>query len=66
LIEIIVDELKVNGRDIVSITHVGNSERANQIEDGVKVVESVKEVINVKCAGLSSMYADRKGVIVAF
>lgn len=66
LIEIIVDELNKNGRDIVSITHVGNPERANQIEEGVRVLESVKEVINVKCAGLSSLYADRKGVIVAF
>lgn len=66
LIEIIVAELGKNGRDIVSITHVGNPERANQIEEGVRALENVKEIINVKCAGLSSLYADRKGVIVAF
>ena len=66
LIEIIVDELGKNGREIVTIAHVGNPERANQIEAGVKTLDNVKEVINVKCAGLSSLYADRKGVIVAF
>lgn len=66
LIEIMVEELNKSGRDTVSISHVGNPERADQIQEGVQTLETVKEVINVKCAGLSSMYADRKGVIVAF
>lgn len=66
LIEIMQEELKKSGRNLVSITHVGNPERADQIEEGVRMIESVKDVINVKCAGLSSLYADRKGIIVAF
>lgn len=66
LIELMQDGLTKNGRDIVVITHVGNPERANQIEGAVHNVETVNEVINLKCAGLSSLYADKKGIIVAF
>ena len=66
LIEIMQQELIKNGRKIVSITHVGNPERADQIEEGVSKVTTVEEIINVKCAGLSSLYADKKGIIVAF
>ncbi len=66
LIEIMQQELLKNGRKIVSITHVGNPERANQIEEGVSKINTVEEIIKVKCAGLSSLYADKKGIIVAF
>lgn len=66
LIELMQEGLEKNGRDVVVITHVGNPERANQIEEGVRKVDTVKEVINLKCAGLSSLYADKKGIIVAF
>ncbi len=66
LVELMQEGLTKNGREIVVITHVGNYERANQIEEGVRKVSTVKEVINLKCAGLSSLYADKKGVIVAF
>lgn len=66
LIEIMQTELIKSGRKIVAITHVGNPERADQIALGVGTLKTVEEVINVKCAGLSSMYADKKGVIVAF
>jgi DegV family protein with EDD domain len=66
LIELMQEGLTKNGRDIVVITHVGNYERANQIEEGVRQLSTVKEVINLKCAGLSSLYADKKGIIIAF
>ena len=66
LVELMQEGLTKNGRDIVVITHVGNPERANQIEEGVRNISTVKEVINLKCAGLSSLYADKKGIIVAF
>ena len=66
LIEIMQEELIKSGRKTVSITHVGNPERADQIEAGVREIATVDDVINVKCAGLSSLYADKKGIIVAF
>lgn len=66
LIEIIQDEIEKKGKKIVAIAHVGNWERANQIKDEITKISSVEEVINMKCAGLSSLYADKKGIIVAF
>ena len=66
LIEIMQDEIVKKGKKIVAITHVGNWERANQIKDEISKISSVEEIINLKCAGLSSLYADKKGIIVAF
>ncbi|OJV65677.1 MAG: hypothetical protein BGO41_07530 [Clostridiales bacterium 38-18] len=66
LIEIMQQELIKNGKKIVAITHVGNPERANQIEEEISKMDCVEEIVNVKCAGLSSLYADKKGIIVAF
>ena len=66
LIEMMQEELKKSGRKIVSITHVGNPERANQIETELRNTLELDDVINIKCAGLSSLYADKKGIIVAF
>lgn len=66
LIEIMQDEIVKKGKKIVAITHVGNWERANQIKDEITKISNVEEVINMKCAGLSSLYADKKGIIVAF
>jgi DegV family protein with EDD domain len=66
LIEIMQDEIVKNGKKIVAITHVGNWERANQIKEEISKISHVDEIINLKCAGLSSLYADKKGIIVAF
>lgn len=66
LIEIMQTELIKSGKKIVAITHVGNPERADQIAKEIGTVKSVEEIINIKCGGLSSLYADKKGIIVAF
>ena len=66
LIEIMQQELIKSGKKIVAISHVGNPERANQIENELKNQLDLDEIINVKCAGLASLYADKKGIIVAF
>lgn len=66
MIEIMQDDIVKKGKKIVSITHVGNWERANQIKEEISKISSVEEIINLKCAGLSSLYADKKGIIVAF
>lgn len=66
MIEIMQDEIVKKGKKIVAVTHVGNLERANQIKEEISKIPSVEEIINLKCAGLSSLYADKKGIIVAF
>lgn len=66
LIEIMQEEITKKGKKIVAITHVGNPERANQIETAMSETTGIDEVINLKCAGLSSLYADKKGIVVAF
>jgi len=66
LIEMIQSEIVKNGKKIVAITHVGNLERANQIKEELSKLKEVEEILNLKCAGLSSLYADKKGIIVAF
>jgi DegV family protein with EDD domain len=66
LIDMVHDEIIESGKKIVAITHVGNYERAQQIKDELSKIKDIEEIINIKCAGLSSLYADKKGVIVAF
>lgn len=66
MIEIMQNDIIKKGKKIVAITHVGNWERANQIKEEIMKKTNVEEIINLKCAGLSSLYADKKGVIVAF
>lgn len=65
LIEMLQNEIANGGKKIVAITHVGNFERAQQIKDELLKNTGLEEVISIKCAGLSSLYADKKGVIVA-
>jgi DegV family protein with EDD domain len=66
LIEIMQDDIVKKGKKIVAVTHVGNWERANQIKEEIAKIPNVEEIINLKCAGLSSLYADKRGIIVAF
>jgi DegV family protein with EDD domain len=66
LIDMVHDEIVKSGKKIVAITHVGNYERAQQIKDELSKIKDIEEILNIKCAGLSSLYADKKGVIVAF
>lgn len=65
LVEILQEEILKNGKKFVAITHVGNYERASQIEEALRKTPGVEELFNIKCAGLSSLYADHKGIIVA-
>lgn len=66
LVSIIAGDLGQNKKDKVVISHVSNIERAQWLCDELLKIDSVKEVLINKCAGLSSMYADKKGVIVSF
>ncbi len=66
LIEIMMEQIQPSGKKVVAISHVGNPERANQIQEAMLGIPGIEEVLNLKCAGLSSLYADYKGVVVAF
>lgn len=65
LIELIENAMSKEEKPFFAVTHVGNPERANQIQEAIEKVGDI-EVFNIKCAGLSSLYADKKGIIVAF
>lgn len=66
LIEIIQSELNLSERNTIAIAHVENNDRASQLETEILELFNTKKVINLQCAGLSSIYADYKGIIVAF
>ena len=48
------------------ITHCQNAEAASWVRDEARRLYGFQEVIVQKTAGLSSMYADKGGVIIAF
>lgn len=48
------------------ITHCAAKERAEYIRDKVKETVNVKETIICKAGGISTMYANRGGVVVSF
>lgn len=66
LIEIMEDMIVKKGKKELVITHVGNETRADQIKKALESLPVLEGVEVLKCAGLSSLYADDKGIIVAF
>lgn len=66
LIEIMREHITQDGKTELVISHVGNEERAVQIKDALKDSTSLRGIEILKCGGLSSLYADKKGIIVAF
>ncbi len=66
LIEMIKDKLVSEGKKNLVITHVGNEKRAAQIKEAIAAIPALEDIVVLKCAGLSSLYADDKGIIVAF
>lgn len=66
LLEMVQEELSKGGKKIIAISHVSNWEKATSLMKEFCGWDGVAEVISSKCAGLSSLYADRKGIIVSF
>ncbi len=66
LVEMIEENAKNVESKILAISHVNNPERANWIKDEVKKCCNFKEIIVVQTGGLSSLYCDNQGIIVAF
>ena len=58
-------EKNTDGESIV-ITHCNNSGLAQKLMDVIKKRYFFKEILIVPTKGLSSMYADNKGIIIAF
>lgn len=67
LIDIVAREIEAGSKRIVAITHVGNLERASEMIN--QLIErtglKIENFLTVKAAGLTSMYADRRGIIVS-
>ena len=66
LLTLIHDSGKNIGEERMVISHCNNSELASDIKSAVKQRFNFKDIIVVPTGGLSSLYADNKGVIVAF
>lgn len=65
LIELIKEGLEASKHSVVCVSYVTSSERAEQIRDNIEK-EGKAKVFLSKTAGLSSMYADKNGIIVSF
>lgn len=66
MLEMIKDNAKQAESKILAISHVNNPDRANWLKSEIEKVCQFKEVIVVQTGGLSSLYCDNQGIIVAF
>lgn len=65
-----VDIIGEEGKDIedkvLGISHCNNEERANKLKDEISKRYNFKDIIVVEMAGLSSVYANDGGIVIAF
>lgn len=66
LIEIIDRESRDIGERILGIAHCNCHERAIELKEEISKLNKFKDIFIVKMAGLSSTYADNKGLVIAF
>lgn len=66
LVELIVEHAVNPEERILAISHVNNPERAQWIKSEVEQMCQFKDILVVQTGGLSSLYCDHQGVIVAF
>lgn len=64
--DMIVENAGDSTEKILAISHVNNESMANRLREMVEKKKRFKDVIVVQTKGLSSLYCDNKGVIVAF
>jgi len=63
----IIEENALNQEDkILAISHVNNLKRANWLKEEVEKKCNFKKIIILQTKGLSSLYCDNQGIIVAF
>ncbi|MDM8533399.1 DegV family protein [Clostridiaceae bacterium HSG29] len=66
LVEIIIEKSFEQENRILGIAHVNNFKRANKIKIELEKKCSFKDIIIVETGGLSSIYCDNQGIIIAF
>jgi len=66
LIQIIIEKSFDQENRILGIAHVNNFERANKLKKEIEKKCSFKDIIIVETGGLSSIYCDNQGIIIAF
>lgn len=66
LAQIIKEQAGDASDKILAISHVNNLSRAESLKDRVKEICNFKEIIIVPTHGLTSLYCDDQGIILAF
>lgn len=66
LVEIIADEVSDASEKILAITHVQAQETAESLKKAVEEKCNFKDIVIFEAGGLSTVYADNGGVIVAY
>lgn len=66
LVDIIGEEGKDIEDKVLGISHCNNEERANKLKDEISKRYNFKDIIVVEMAGLSSVYANDGGIVIAF
>jgi fatty acid-binding protein DegV len=66
LISLIKSSEKPTSGESIVISHCNNPGLAEQLSNAVKKHFDFKEIVIVPTRGISSMYADDKGIIMAF
>lgn len=66
LVELISEEVSDASEKILAITHVHAQETAEKLKQAVEETCAFKDIVIFEAGGLSTVYADNGGVIVAF
>lgn len=64
MVDYISEKIKESGNDVLAISHCNCAERAMMLKDAINERISLKEIIVLDTAGVSSMYANDGGIIV--
>lgn len=66
MVDLIVENAKSAEERVLAISHVNNLERAMWIKEELLKRCNFKDIIVVQTSGLSSLYCDNQGIILAF
>ncbi len=66
MLDLIVENAKNAEERVLAISHVNNLERAMWIKDELLKRCNFKDIIVIQTSGLSSLYCDNQGIILAF
>jgi len=66
MIDLIVENATDSKNKILGITHVDNKDQAEKIKKMIQKKILFKDIIIVEARGVSTSYADNKGIVIAF